>query len=98
MGLGGVAIADPLTAMRLKVPFSDGLGGGGYCAANNPFDLLIQNLLRCLCKVSDCVAELTKNMRSCQNSWKNGQFSHFICRLNFSSVPLQRNQIYNIIK
>ena len=28
MGLGGVAIADPLTAMRLKVPFSDGLGGG----------------------------------------------------------------------
>ena len=72
--------------------------GGGYCAANNPFVLLIQNIFRCFRKVSECDAELTKNMRSCQNSWKNGQFSHFICRLNFSSVPLQRNQIYNIIK
>ena len=29
MGLGVVAIADPPTAIRLKVPFSDGLGGGG---------------------------------------------------------------------
>lgn len=28
MGLGVVAIADPPTAIRLKVPFSDGLGGG----------------------------------------------------------------------
>ena len=27
MGLGVVAIADPPTAIRLKVPFSDGLGG-----------------------------------------------------------------------
>ena len=27
MGSGGVAIADPPTVMRLKVPFSDGLGG-----------------------------------------------------------------------
>ena len=30
MGLGVVAIADPPTAIRLKVPFSDGLGGGDY--------------------------------------------------------------------
>ena len=28
MGLGVVAIADPPTAIHLKVPFSDGLGGG----------------------------------------------------------------------
>ena len=28
MGSGGVAIADPPIVMRLKVPFSDGLGGG----------------------------------------------------------------------
>ena len=28
MGLGVVAIADPPTAIRLKVPFSDGLGEG----------------------------------------------------------------------
>ena len=55
---------------------------GGYCAANNPFILLVQKLFRCFRKVSDCVAELTKSVRSCQNSWKNGQFSHFICRLN----------------
>ena len=27
MGLGVVAIADPPTAIHLKVPFSDGLGG-----------------------------------------------------------------------
>lgn len=30
MGLGVVAIADPPTAIRLKVPFSDGLGGGRW--------------------------------------------------------------------
>ena len=30
MGLGVVAIADPPTAIRLKVPFSDGLGGLFY--------------------------------------------------------------------
>lgn len=30
MGLGVVAIADPPTAIRLKVPFSDGLGGGFF--------------------------------------------------------------------
>ena len=32
MGLGVVAIADPPTAIRLKVPFSDGLGGGDSCS------------------------------------------------------------------
>ena len=48
---------------------------GGYCAANNPFDLLIQNLFRCFRKVSECVAEMTICVRSCQNSWKNGHFS-----------------------
>lgn len=30
MGLGVVAIADPPTAICLKVPFSDGLGGGFF--------------------------------------------------------------------
>ena len=49
--------------------------GGGYCAANNPFDLLVQNLFRCFRKVSDCVAEMTICVRSCLNSWKNGHFS-----------------------
>ena len=39
MGLGVVAIADPPTAIRLKVPFSDGLGGGfpdNVVIAGNP--------------------------------------------------------------
>ena len=35
MGLGVVAIADPPTAIRLKVPFSDGLGGGYTKLGNN---------------------------------------------------------------
>ena len=69
--------------------------GGGYCAANNPFELLIQNLFRCFRKVSDCVAEMTICVRLCQNSRKNGQFSHFICRLSFWSVPLQKNKKQN---
>ena len=67
----------------------------GYCAANNPFQILVQNLFRCFCKVSDCVAEMTICVRLCQNSWKNGQFSHFICRLSFWSVPLWKNQKHN---
>ena len=62
--------------------------GRGYCAANNPFILLIQNIFRCFRKVSEDVAELTKSVRSCQNSWTNGHFSHFICRLKCLSVPL----------
>ena len=38
MGLGVVAIADPPTAIRLKVPFSDGLGGGeGTCRLLNEY-------------------------------------------------------------
>ena len=69
-----------------------------YCAIYNPFNLLIDNLLRCFRKVSDCVAEMAICVRSCLNSWKNGQFSHFICRLSFQSVPLQKNQKQNQIK
>ena len=54
---------------------------GGYCAANKPFRLFIQNLFRCFRKVSESVAELTKSVRSCQNSWKKCHFSQLICRL-----------------
>ena len=70
---------------------------GGGCAANNPFILLIQNIFRCFRKVSEYVAELTKSVRSCLNSWTNGHFSHFICRLKCLSVPLQKN-IFRINK
>ena len=71
--------------------------GGGYCAANNPFHLLIQNLFRCFHKVSESVAELIKSVRSCQNSWKNGQFSQEIMRYVLKSVPLWKN-IFRINK
>ena len=42
MGLGVVAIADPPTAIRLKVPFSDGLGGGKFKVISS----LLQRLIR----------------------------------------------------
>ena len=40
MGSGGVAIAALPTVIYLKVPFSDGLGGGYVCSPPHPFLLL----------------------------------------------------------
>ena len=42
--------------------------GGGCSAANNPFDLLVQKLFKYFRKVSECVAEHTKGVRSCQKT------------------------------
>ena len=72
--------------------------GEWYCVVNNSRSVLTNNLFRCFRKVSESVAELTKSVRSCQNSWKKCHFSHFICRLSFQSVPLQKNQKQNQIK
>ncbi len=44
MGLGVVAIADPPTAIRLKVPFSDGLGGVIRVSIISVYDLNIFRL------------------------------------------------------
>ena len=54
-----------------------------YCVVNNSRSVLTNNLFRFFCKVSECVAEITKSVRSCLNSWTNGHFCHFICRLSF---------------
>ena len=47
MGLGVVAIADPPTAIRLKVPFSDGLGGGIGFAVTSSFTYRYRAFRRC---------------------------------------------------
>ena len=57
--------------------------GGGYYDANNLQPFLTNNHFRCFHKVSECVAELTKSMRSCQNSWKKRHFSQYICRMKY---------------
>ena len=49
MGLGVVAIADPPTAICLKVPFSDGLGG----KLSNPYFVYIKKVFNWIGELSE---------------------------------------------
>ena len=65
MGLGVVAIADPPTAIRLKVPFSDGLGGGKNITLNFRPMRLVAWCLKTIYKTMDiqAIKEFAKAIR-----------------------------------